>query len=357
MEIKYIPIIRTLAAELRGFDNLPQNLKNKLIPFFELTRGRTHKSLYPSGNIAKSYEAITNVYPNGRFFFDVTGQSNLSNSDIDELSDETNGYKKWINYLSSLNRCDDIIASIQIDLDTYNFNDNLKHQIESLKNICYGLFLRVDIRIATPDEIENIVNYIKTEFINYENFWLFFDCAFIVESEVDGFANEIIKLLKKIRKNDQFPRNVVIASSSFPKYVVREKGKGESDGTLKLIEIELFNKISKSLLNSFNFIYSDYSSVHPIKNEGGGGGWIPRIDIPTSSEIFYYRTRREDGGYKTIAPLATSDYRFPVKINCWGVDQIKEASNGSSPGNSPSYWIAVRVNIHLHTQALRLGII
>jgi len=51
-----------------------------------------------------------------------------------------------------------------------------------------------------------------------------------------------------------------------------------------------------------------------------------------------------------------SDNRFPLSLNKnWGINQIKNASDGASPGSSPSFWISVRMNIHIEQQLMRLS--
>ena len=86
-------------------------------------------------------------------------------------------------------------------------------------------------------------------------------------------------------------------------------------------------------------------------------GWIPRIDVPLSEKIYYYRQRRAgrayDTTYKEVAKKAIRDIKYPSDIKCWGCSQIYNCCT-LPPSSSPNYWISVRMNIHIEQQVRRL---
>ena len=91
-------------------------------------------------------------------------------------------------------------------------------------------------------------------------------------------------------------------------------------------------------------------------------GWVPKIDCALQHVVYYYRMRRPVGvtayksTYKAVAKKVVSDYRFPSSLTgIWGIEQIKNASEGNVPSSSPSFWISVRMNTHISQQILRLG--
>ena len=91
-------------------------------------------------------------------------------------------------------------------------------------------------------------------------------------------------------------------------------------------------------------------------------GWIPRIDVPLADSVFYYRERRADKNmnyapqYTKVAQYVVADKSFPSDLDWnWGVQQIRDCAGGSKPGSAPSFWIAVRMNIHLAQQVKRLA--
>ncbi len=90
-------------------------------------------------------------------------------------------------------------------------------------------------------------------------------------------------------------------------------------------------------------------------------GWIPRIDIPTLTGIYYYRLRKKGYGddysatYSAVAKKVISDNKFPSDYNDnWGIKQVIMCSNGDSPGASPGFWISVRMSVFIDMQLKRL---
>jgi hypothetical protein len=93
-------------------------------------------------------------------------------------------------------------------------------------------------------------------------------------------------------------------------------------------------------------------------------GWIPRIDTPLPEEIYYYRQRRPKGTseysatYNEVARKVINDPRFPISLtDNWGIQQITNCAEGDSPASNPSFWISVRMNIHLEQQVRRLNLL
>ena len=90
-------------------------------------------------------------------------------------------------------------------------------------------------------------------------------------------------------------------------------------------------------------------------------GWIPRIDVPLDKIVYYYKERRPKGvtayasTYTQVARAVCSDDRFPYGLlENWGIAQIKACAQGASPSASPSFWISVRMNIHIEQQVKRI---
>ena len=117
-----------------------------------------------------------------------------------------------------------------------------------------------------------------------------------------------------------------------------------------------------SALPTIKIVYGDYGSINPIRNDNivMARGWIPRIDVPTQREIFYKRERRGENNYSNtysrVARKIVRDSRFPKNFSYnWGIEQINNCAKGASPGSNPSFWISVRMNIHIQQQIERLN--
>ena len=101
-------------------------------------------------------------------------------------------------------------------------------------------------------------------------------------------------------------------------------------------------------------MHGDYGLIYPEDVYSMVTRWVPRVDIPLDTELFYYRFRRDVGGYVEAARRAILDPDYKPLV-CWGHSNVLEASQGSPIGRSPAHWIAVRVNYHLARQLARLS--
>lgn len=145
--------------------------------------------------------------------------------------------------------------------------------------------------------------------------------------------------------------SVACLSSSFPRSVVHPSYGGEDFGIFNAEEVTVHNLVSKAP-GLGNIIYGDYGSVHPVKYPSRGGGWVPRIDFPLGDKFMYYRVRRDSGDYVTCAGNLVNDKRYHSSPT-WGDEQITSAAAGAPNGRSPSFWISVRINLHIHKQFSR----
>ena len=74
-------------------------------------------------------------------------------------------------------------------------------------------------------------------------------------------------------------------------------------------------------------------------------------------KFFYYRYRRDDGSYPLCAQRIIKDERYKKinSVDVWGDKEILYASKKNPRGKSPSHWIAVRSNLYMTKQYLRLS--
>lgn len=350
----YIPIIKTTDAEINGYKNLYDDHKMAVLPLFELTKGRTHKVNYPEGRIEKTLEKALTAQDKGQLILDLTGHSDLVNSEINSLFTTSGGYSNWVRFIKNTGQNKRIIPAIQVDLDELDMDPdlgaiNLRSQIRSLKSMCPRLALRISCEAAVFD-ILNIYLHISAELETLDDVLLIVDCEYIKPDTSKLMAKNVAELVNPLIEQYSL-KNVAVSSSSFPRSVVLPGYGGERSGRFSLEEVKLHAELNK-IRSDVKWIYSDYGLIHPKRYDTRGGTWIPRIDVPLRDEIFYARVRREAGGYEMAAKEVVSDSNFP-KLDCWGLNQIKLAASSNPPGRNPSFWISVRSNIHLYMQALR----
>ena len=357
---KYIPIIKTGEAELRALKFTTAEIKDFILPLFELTKGRK-KPKSEEGSIENNLLFIEKHFKNYPFIIDLTTDDKLSNSEIEKFLTSENGYKNWVDFCISIKpKYREFYPSVVIveEQDYNSYYSKLYSQIKILTDNFKYIVFRAQNESIAKNLILDINNIIKQGNIkNFTNKIIFIlDYRYINDAQkgVDTSA-KICKVLNRIGI-----KNIVISSTSFPK-TVSEYMSASDYVKFKLKEIEFFQNIKKLINNNdINIIYSDYATVNPVRNDNVvfARGWIPRIDVPSfDNHIHCLRARRLKKQsyadvYQSIASsVVNKDYFTSLvekNINCWGVQEITNASIGNVGGSSPRYWISVRMNIYLN---------
>jgi len=177
------------------------------------------------------------------------------------------------------------------------------------------------------------------------------DAEYIPKDKASVYSTNAVSIVKQLSKFS--PDKIVVAGTSFPKKPTQHGS--ETEGRMALEEKLFYQNVTKT---EKDVIYGDYATIHPFRNDqSGGNGWVPRIDMPTEDELFYFRDKKDKsessyaGAYERVAKKVaeTVDYRAVGKKlkDCWGLEQINSAAKGLPPGLSPSFWISVRMNIHI----------
>lgn len=334
MNFFYFPILKSRTSELKAYENLSSRVKQNILPIVELTKSRISKN-NENGSIEKKIEEIKKIFDNNLFILDLTTENTLKNPQIDEmLLSYTNGYDKWTEFVEKLSKSFKIIPCIH-----YNPNHikEVKLQIEKLQKVTQGfpLALRLDAKnIKNPIYIEEIKNFTR-------------DCILILDG---GYSETQLDFnLKDI--NEYNFKAIICAYSSFPNTLPQ----GENIiKEYKLNEQKNFFLLKEKYSNIF---YGDYACTHPLRYDTQARGWIPRIDIPLMREdiLYYYRCRtsekiKTEQAYQQCAKfLLESDKIDVIDNSIWGFRVLSDAKNGYVAGKSPSFWIAVRINIYIST--------
>lgn len=352
MKNNYALLFKTGESEIRAIRNFPN--KKGIFPIIELTRGRKTKK-DTIGDIKKRVDQLAECFGGMDVILDLTTESALSSAQIDMFYIPENGYSNWIDFLLNIrnqNIFREIFPSILLNVDDADFESNLKKQVETILFEFDGISYRCSIEDeGYSDDIEVLSKILNAK----DKFFFIVDCGYVRESELSTCKEQSVKIIREVHQ--KIPNvHFILTSTSFPDKI------GENDyGNLCLAEIRLYHSVATEC-SQINIIYSDYGTINPIRNDNVimANGWRPRIDVPIESEIFYYRRRKVPQGYaetySLVASDVVSDRRFPSYLNRnWGVSQIENACEGASPGSSPSFWISVRMNIHIEQQLKRLS--
>lgn len=349
-KVSYIPIIKTADAELRAVEYLSETVKSGITPLFELTRSRRTKNL-PGGDIYRRLQKLESIYEGGEFILDLNGE--YTNEQIEELQSNKDGYKKWVEFVI---QCQEtfpkLIPAIQVsdeDVDTRaEYNARLRRQAHALEQHFERILYRFPI---TYNDFGNDLEVICSA-LDTDKLFCIVDADFISPRKFSDNASRAIEIIEALDGYDRIKR-VGIAATSFPKSPTQY---GLDDWGEFLLEECLFYREVKDAKH--NVIYGDYATINTeVNDQAGGSGWIPRIDVPCKETLFYYRLRRgvRDVSYVSsyikVAQRIVQDPKYQeVKRlipHCWGIKQIDLAAEGAPPGLSPSFWISVRMNIHI----------
>ncbi len=347
-KIRYMPIIKTGDAEFRAINNLSGDVQNSITPLFELTKSRkSAKKEY--GDICRRLDKLKEIYGDRAFCLDLTTEKNLINYQIKELQDSNDGYAKWSEFLISVKK--DFPQVIPIVMFRFMKGETEKEFYSKLKSQADLLnkhFDRVVYRFkynypAYEDDIKKL-----RENISSKKLISILDVGFMPNEKVSNYERQVKPVIAKL--NQLKLNQIVLASSSYPK--IPTSYGGEYEGEFPLDKLELYSCFG-------SIAYGDYATVHPVRSsQAGGNRWIPRIDMPTKEgTIFYYRSRKEedegryDAAYTRVARkvVRKRSYQDTKNFigNCWGIEQIVLAAAGEPQGLSPSFWISVRMNIHI----------
>jgi hypothetical protein len=370
MNKNYAIVVKTGDAEFRALENLSPELKSKVLPIVEITRGRkiierspeekkankeSGKELYP---FEKRITRLKEVLKEQQIALDLTSDSNLSNKEIDRLFLPNNGYENWVSFLVELKNesvFSKIIPCILLNVEDPDFYENLKGQVRGLKEHFPTLIYRNNI---VDENCYDDLTELR-DALNGVELYIMVDSGYVLPAAHRNYSEKIKARITNLRKQLPAETNFIVSSTSFPNSI-SDIGDDYSD-TFRLVELDIFNDVYSD--NPLNLIYSDYATVNPVRNDAVpmARGWIPRIDVALPNEVYYYRKRRPKGikqyvnTYVAVAALVMSDKRFPTYLgDNWGVEEIRNCAKNKPSNTSPGFWISVRMNMHIHQQILRI---
>lgn len=339
----YLPIIKTIDAEIKGYGFLTEKVKKSTLPIFELTRSRPIKN-FPEGDIHRRMDQIGTIQKNLPFILDLCSHPDLINKQIEDLYDDSNGFQEWRQFLEAYKNLN-IIPSLHLYPDDLTSYISLaQHFSTRYEKVAF----RVSIDETNARQLTNYITKIKS-IINLENqYHLILDAGYVFEANIKT-KTSTLQLLASAAMIAGV-KSISINSSSFPKSALDRSGGGDEEGKFKILEVSVFKDIKGHFMNApaenVTIHYGDYGSIHPLRTVVKGGSWVPRIDVSLDENYIYKRFRRDDGGYAEAARemVRWSEYD---PVDCWGKDKIDTAAAVEPEGRSPSFWIAVRLNQHV----------
>lgn len=331
---RYFPIVKTRDAELKCFYNLSDEVASQLLPVYELTKSRKTKKT-PLGDVHQRMKQISEIQNGRPFVLDLCVDERYRNFQIEQLLDENDGFGNWryfLNIYSSLNIVPMVHMYAEDDfVEVEKFVDEVSGSVDFIA-------LRLPVYL---DDVRRFVRPVTESLVGGCRLIVFLDAEQIFDNDLERVAEKINRICTELAEiSDRI--DIVLASTSFPLSVAKY---GDAEGVIPILEEDLYSRVS----SGFRVGFGDYASINIEQVEIRGGTFVPRIDVPLDDEFIYRRVRRASGGYPACAKKIDLDERY-VKGDSWGDKQIYLAKNDEPAGMSPSFWIAVRMNLYVSSR-------
>ncbi|WP_233080230.1 beta family protein [Rheinheimera soli] len=342
----YYPLVKTRDAEIKGIRNLRDDVKDCIIPVFELTRSRISQKTNPDGDIHKRMRQVSEAVGDRQFILDICTSPKYLNVQLEQLLVPDHGFYEWQQFLKAYSDLK-IIPALHIYSED-DFSEVVKF-IQQMSTSYNDFSLRLPIDLDDPDKIVSEITRVMPSKCTLHLLWdTSIEEKLITQSNYSKFAENISRSINSISEHTCSIYHIM-TGSSFP-LVPADLG-DDDKGSFPIYEEIIFS----TLQNKFREIkYGDYGSVCPKQVEMKGGTFVPRIDISLKDRFIYRRYRRgEDGigGYKRCANEIVHNSEY-TSLNCWADEQIAKALI-EPEGKSPAYWLAIRVNYYI-TSRVRL---
>lgn len=332
-EEAYIPQLSLRPAEMQALEELPEKVKDNLLPFFSLSSWVSARTLESSLN------RLEDAYGSRSYFINVCDAEYIEkrrdvHDELDELRVSANGYRAWCDFVEEHSN---FIPAVQLEEP-----DQFVRQTERLYGLGRGLL--IPIKEGAFPLSRNLAQ--RTAQITNQGR----DVCFFLD--FGKAANDILtKQMTTTAIVDSIfaaaPRcHVAISASSFPDSFVNV-------ATQDIYERRLFDGV-KAAAAVKRLIYSDRGSAR-IERRGGGSGIIPpRIDYAERAQWSFYRA--DDPGdkfkdYQKQAKRAMKSSAWDPNLRLWGTQMIERTALGDKTAiSSQQKATAVRINLHLHRQ-------
>ncbi|HGZ7313007.1 TPA: hypothetical protein ACOL2D_002354 [Vibrio parahaemolyticus] len=332
----YYPILKTTVSEMRALKQFDCSDNSVIRPIFELTKAR--KSKYDEvGDVYKRVQEIKEIVKDNDFFLDLTSENSLTNTQIESFFDDFNDFENWRFFINSL--VDDGL-SVRPVIQAFDDSslDELVIQMQYFSEICGSFAVRIK-----PEYLDMDISIKLIQASQGFDFTTILDAEFVDDENLNYTSSIFSQFIQQCRSDNLKLGNVVVCSSSFPAMVDHNN---KDAGEFKTYEKEFYSRLLSAGLG-VELEYGDYASVHPFRNEVTAYNWVPRIDYPLDDFVIFCRKQRQSGGYKDCAKRMVGMTKYKSNPTaCWGGDEIVDACSEPN-GKSPSYWISVRINVHM----------
>ncbi|MFM0740749.1 protein beta [Paraburkholderia xenovorans] len=333
-KFSYYPALRTRPAEMLGYHEISDEIKDELLPL--ITLGAWPKQ----SGIAASLENARAAIGNRPYFLDITSESKYQNPEVLALRSSEGSFSAWRKLIKENPLA---IPVVQMPKDLRL--PDLMRQTRELAKLAQErvVFRLIDLAVDTPRVVAAL-----SSLDSAEQALVIIDLELVTRELIGKCIAESLRTINQIRQ-DIPDATLCLMASSFPSSVTKsfDKESGGTRGSIPILERELFEEVGSDAC-----IYGDHASIHPKVSAASGGRYTPRIDYPTAESWEFERRPDTDArGYIDAAKALIGSFPEIEKNGSWGARKIVSAASGYiEKMKTPSSWIAARVNMHITRQ-------
>lgn len=329
----YFPALRTRPAEMEGYGQLRDSVKDKLIPLITL-------GAWPRvDGIEQSVEQAKQAVGARPFILDLTQESAYQRPAILSLMAAEGDFIAWRDFISTIEHA---VPVVQTPSDVKL--SQIIRQARSLEALgTKRVAFRITDFVADTPRVVAALSALDDPGAAL----VIVDAGYIRDS-MPATLSACISSINDIR--EEIPEAIIsVVSTSFPATVTSHLTQETSGmrGTLAILERELHYAIGADAA-----IYGDHGSIHAKVYLTTGGRFMPRIDYPLSDAWeFERRPGKDSSGYIDAAGALLTRFPSIADEDTWGAEKIRNAAMGEiDKMRTPARWIAARVNMHISRQ-------
>lgn len=330
-DVSYLPILALKPAEMRALEELPDQTKNRLLPFVPL------RPWVGSHRLESSLDRISVSYGDRPIVVEV-GEREVPKArpvfgELEALRSPDDGFDNWCEFVE---QNESYIPVAQVGIDP----NEERTQIGRLHELQRGLAIRVErnafgglrqlaLQVAQLTDGGRDVCFV----LDYGS----------VRANHLLIAAQTVGLISTIRELAPLAF-VSVSASSFPASFANLPSQ-------LIYERRLFDEIVGQL-GYDQLIYGDRGSAR-ADQLGGGSGVIPaRIDYPDFQQWSFFRSEETGAeGYIEQAQVLMNSELWNGDLRVWGTQMIERTARGDASAiDTPGKSTAARINLHLQLQ-------
>jgi hypothetical protein len=357
----YVPVLRTRHDEFEGFRHLPEGDRTQILPLFEVgwagrdsdidqlrdraaSAAQGHPFLLDLNKapapdpFRPTKEARDPIRDRERIDREAEVQASY-NKRLGKLCNPAAGYSEWREF----------VAAAPNAIPVVQWADLTAGRLQVMRQVFIlsktgPVALRIpfpfaDAALAFAGELVSIVE-------DPSRILLIFDCGIArlqYAEKPDAVVRAIDAVASKVDATERSLIQAVCLSGSYP------SGSQPGYHSVDILDRDLWREASRD----FHFLYGDYAASERLKNSFfTPSSWSASVFLPTETQWHSYRCEnlRDPAGWVEGARCLI-DKGIDVP-NVWGGDMIRSTYEGKGGEfNSPRFWRAGRINMHLHVKA------